>query len=437
MALKVHFIALLTLLAPLMGETGGEAGLLSAQRHAVYSDDIASLQVVAGVRWQEMPVIRLGGREAVNISFDDLSHAYRRFSYTITHLEADWTPSEGVFTSDYLAGFQSGLTIDNCEESVNTLQNYTHYSLQIPNDRCRLTMSGNYRVDIKDDNEDTPMMTVYFMVSEDAVKGGLSYTANTDIDVRKSHHQVELTVDYSTLRATDARRQFKGYVLQNGRWDNARWLPEAPRISNRTLEWVHCKDLIFEAGNEYHKFEMLDIHRNSLNVENNVWDGEQWHTVLWPDEPRSSYVYDETAKGSFYIRNTDNYENNTTSEYVLVHFLLKSKPLPYRLFVNGTWTNGRFLPQYEMQYDDEKKMYEAIVPLKYGYYSYQYLMFKDGDVIEGDIKDNESAGLNTVEPIIPPTEGSFYETRNTYNTLIYYRGTSDRADRLVGAFQTR
>lgn len=404
-----------------------------AQRHIVFSDEIASLQVVAGLRWQEMPIIKLRGRERINISFDDLSHTYRRFTYSVTHLEADWTPSDGLFTSDYLAGFQDGLTIEDFDESINTTQNYTHYRLSLPNEQCRFTMSGNYRVDIKDDNDDErPMLSVFFMVNEDAVNVGLACSDNTDIDVRKSHQQVDVSVDYSPLRATDPRRQIKGYVVQNGRWDNARIMPEAPRISQRLLEWVHCRDFIFEAGNEYHKFEILDVHRNSLNVENNAWDGEEWHTILWPDYNRPSYVYDEVPKGAFFIRNSDNRESDITSEYVNVHFILKSDPLPYRLFVNGTWTNDRFLPKYEMFYDIDRKVYEAVVPLKYGYYSYQYLMLPDGEIVEGDVRYNEKVGCNTTEPLIPPTEGSYYQTRNTYNALIYYRGTNDRADRLVG-----
>ena len=51
---------------------------VQAQRHEVYSPDIASLQVVAGTRWMELPVIQLGGSEVVNIGFDDLTHEYRQ-----------------------------------------------------------------------------------------------------------------------------------------------------------------------------------------------------------------------------------------------------------------------------------------------------------------------------------------------------------------------
>lgn len=426
---KSYIIALLSVLLPLTSGGKWEAGLLRAQRNVILSDEVASLQVVAGTRWQELPVIRLNGNEAINVSFDWLSHEYRRLSYKIVHLEADFTPSEDVFTSDFLEGFDSGLTIDNYQQSINTLQDYTHYQLQIPNEHCRLTMSGNYRLDIiDDDNDETVVASAFFMVNENTVTASMLMTPNTDIDFRHSHQQIELSVDYSALHAVDARRQIKGYVLQNRRWDNAVTLPPATRMSQRLLEWTHCKDLIFDGGNEYHKFEILDIHRNSMNVESNVWENEQWHTILWPDYNRPSYVYDETAQGAFYIRNSDNSENDITSEYVQVHFLLQSPPLQQRLFVNGEWTNDRFLPQYEMHYDSARKVYEAIVPLKYGYYSYQYLML-DSNAITDD-------GTNTVAPSIPPTEGSFYETRNRYDALIYYRGTNDRADRLVGCFST-
>ncbi len=430
MSRTLYYIALLfILLSPTGGGKWG-AGLLCAQRHIAYTDQIASLQVVAGTRWQQMPIIRLNGNEPINISFDWLSHSYRRLSYTVTHLEADFTPSDAVFTSDYLEGFENGLTIDDYQQSINTLQNYTHYRLQIPNDKCRLTMSGNYRLDITDDENDGEVLaSVFFMVNEAKVTPTMEMTVNTDIDVRHSHQQIELAVDYTTLNATDVRRQVKGYILQNRRWDNVRTLPEASRVSPRQMEWTHCRDLIFDAGNEYHKFEILDIHRNSMNVENNVWDGKDWHTMLWADYNRPSYVYDETANGAFYIRNSDNIENDISSEYVLVHFTLQSPLLPNRLFVNGDWTYDRFLPQYEMHYDKDRKMYEGIVPLKYGYYSYQYLMLKEGQYDE--------EGTNNTAPSIPPTEGSFYETRNTYNALIYYRGTNDRADRLVGVATTK
>jgi hypothetical protein len=39
------------------------------------------------------------------------------------------------------------------------------------------------------------------------------------------------------------------------------------------------------------------------------WDGSDYQVKVMTDSPRPNYVYDEAAKGSFYIRNSDNVEN--------------------------------------------------------------------------------------------------------------------------------
>jgi hypothetical protein len=140
---------------------------ISAQRNEIFSARIASLQVVAGDDWLSPPVINLGAETPMNIAFDDLTHEYHRYTYRIQHCEADWTPSEGIFASDYIDGFAEGNTIDNSEESVNTNVLYTHYSLQIPNERCSIKMSGNYQVTVFDENNnDEKMFTACFMVVE-------------------------------------------------------------------------------------------------------------------------------------------------------------------------------------------------------------------------------------------------------------------------------
>src|SRR3712207_5715889 len=114
-----------------------------AQRHEILLPHIASLQVVAGDDWMSMPVISLDGHTPIHISFDDLTHEYHRYSYRLEHCEADWTVSDQLFESDYCVGFASGNTIDDFRESQGTNELYTHYHLQIPNDRCRPKMSGN------------------------------------------------------------------------------------------------------------------------------------------------------------------------------------------------------------------------------------------------------------------------------------------------------
>lgn len=391
-----------------------------AQRHEIYSPAIASLQVVAGTRWMDMPVVQLGGHEVINIGFDDLTHEYRRYVYTVEHCEADWTPSEELFSSEYVSGFAEGNTIDDIEESLNTNVLYTHYRLQIPNRQCRLKMSGNYRLTVYDENDDnTPVLQACFMVCEGSMSVGLKATANTDIDVNHRHQQVDMQLHLNNHVVTSPEEQIRTVVLQNGRWDNARVNPKYQYNKLSSLEWTHCSDLIFSAGNEYRKFEVLDVDRPSMGIDRLRWDGENVHAYLFVDEPRRNYVYDEDANGAFYIRNSDNYENDRLSDYVLVHYTLKcEQPVAGRVFLNANWTYDRFDPQYEMHYNDELRQYEAVVMQKLGYYSYQYLMV--------DHRGN---------CITMPTEGDFFQTENTYQALVYYRARGERTDRLV-AYQS-
>ena len=56
------------------------SGSANAQNHIIKSNNIASLQVVAGNNWLSMPVIKLNGTDPINVSFDDLTHQYRRYA---------------------------------------------------------------------------------------------------------------------------------------------------------------------------------------------------------------------------------------------------------------------------------------------------------------------------------------------------------------------
>ncbi len=393
---------------------------ISAQRNEIYDRGIASLQVVAGQQWLSLPIIKLGSHgpnERINISFDDLTHTYHRYVYRIEHCEADWTVSDQLFSSDYIEGFQDGNTIDDIVESINTNTLYTHYSLQIPNEQCSLKMSGNYKLTVYDENDgNRPMFTACFMVIEPAMGVALDVTTNTDIDINKAHQQVSMQVNYGGINVTDPMSQIKTVIMQNRRWDNAKVNPRPQYIMPDGLKWEHNRDLIFQAGNEYHKYEILDVDHPSMGIDRIVWDGNDYQVYPYVCTPRPNYLYDEDANGAFYIRNSDNIENDISSEYVYVHYTLKT---PQRfagdIYVNGAWTNDQFTPEYLMTYDEINKCYTATIRQKQGYYSYQYVL----------------VDVNGVSQAVP-SEGSFYQTENKYQALVYYRGRGERTDRLVG-----
>lgn len=387
----------------------------NAQNNVIKSGNIASLNVVAGEDWLSPPIINLNGSEQINVSFDDLTHEHRRYAYKIEHCEADWTVSTDIFESDFCDGFADANIIDDIEESINTNVLYTHYSFCIPNEQCRLKLSGNYRVSVYDENTNDTVLAACFMVVNPLMNVSISATSNTDIDTNKSHQQVAMSVGYGDVRITNPNKEIKTVVLQNMYWGDARRNVASQFVSNNGIRWEHNIALIFNGGNEYHKFEILDVTHPTLGIENVWWDGDEYHAQIWTDFPRRNYTYDEDANGAFYIRNSDNIENNRISEYVQVQFRLKTTRQPYDIYIDGVWTNGELSPKYLMYYNEQNEQYEATLMLKQGYYSYRYISFDDNGCLK---------------PVV--TEGNFFQTENIYQALIYYRGIGQRTDQLVG-----
>lgn len=390
-----------------------------AQRNEIFASNIATLQVVANDDWQNpLPVISLDGLnkdEKVNISFDELSHLYHRYSYIIEHCEADWSPSQELIESDYIDGFASGNTIDEYDQSINTNTQYTHYTLTIPNDRCRPKISGNYTVTVIDEDQDNAqILKACFMITDQTMKSEMTQTSNTDIDINKSHQQITMRLGFGSNRVLSPSTQIKTVVLQNGRWDNAVKNASPQYIMKDGVVWDHNRKLIFNGGNEYRKFETLDPTHTTMGLERVGWDGKAYHAWIFTDEPRANYLYDEDANGAFCIRNSDNDGNDTKSEYILTHFTLKTSRQHGDVFIDGSLTQNSLDNKFRMTWNENDGLYEAVVPLKQGYYNYQYLARN----VDGSVT-------------FLPSEGDFYQTENSYQLLVYFRGQGERTDRLV------
>ena len=115
------------------------------------------------------------------------------------------------------------------------------------------------------------------------------------------------------------------------------------------------------------------------------------------------------------MRRSGSDDEDTEAEYVVVHFTLKSPRLPGGdVYVSGQWDNGFPDPRCLMRYDERLGAYEVGVPLKQGYYNYQFLQL-------------DSNGRGRTER----TDGNFYETENEYVILVYHRPQGERYDALV------
>lgn len=396
-----QFVILATLLFSTLTGTAG---------NRIYVENVRSLTSMVNGDWMNRPVMELGSDDKLRIGFDELSHDYHRFVYRLEHCEADWTASDDLFESDWLEGFNDN-PIDDYQNSINTTVMYTHYTLTIPNERCRLKMSGNYRLTVMDEDQDNErVLEVEFYVVEPLMSVGLNVTTNTDVDHNQSHQQLSMSVKYNGLRVNNVDEEICTVVMQNWREDKSRHNIHPNFTNGLGLTWEHNKALIFDAGNEFHKFEMLDVSHTTMGLDRMEWNGKNYEAWPFTATVRRNYLTDVAAKGAFVIRNSDNREVDYTCDYVWVNYELA---VPYEgdIYISGLWTIDNDREYYRMTYDPQTETYKARIMQKQGYYSYQFL---DGN---GNI---------------PSSEGSFFQTGNQYQVMIYYKGTGARTWRLVG-----
>lgn len=388
-----------------------------AQLPHINLDRIHSLQILVNNIQTNFPSIILGDKDHLQVSFDDMTKEYHRYVYKVEHCDFNWNVSTRIFESDYLQGSDTEIPIENYHESLNTTVAYTHYSFNFPNNRMAVSLSGNYRIRIFDDDDDKEVCSICFFVVEPKVNVNATVTTNTDIDWNQKNQQIKVYVNSQSLNSHDPSREIKIVVYQNGRWDNAVLDPTADYYTPSDIRWEHNNKLIFNGGNEFRKFEMTNLKFGLMGIDNISWFRPYYHATLFENKDRKNYVYDEDKDGLYYISATDRTDDNYECDYVLVHFFLKHVPeTSGSFYINGALSNWSFSPEYKMQYNPANMGYEATLLLKEGYYNYQYLF----------LPNNNNMGLTE------QAEGNFYQTENEYTILVYYSQRGARYDRLVG-----
>ncbi len=394
-------------------------------RTMALSPEIYTVQVNLNDDSNRRPIMSLNTREYIHIDFDRISdNSSNRLRYKIIHCDAEWRASEDISDIDYLDGFNDNL-IDDYAVSLNTTVEYTHFSLNIPNRDVTFKISGNYVVQVyEEDNEDNILLNACFSVLDSQVNVAVNTSANTDIDTNRSHQQVSLIVSHSGFNIRDPFEELKLYVRQNNRLDNMRRVSKPSSIMAGKLVYEHLRELIFQAGNEYRRFETASYRYNGMNVGHIEYNRPYYSMYIVPDMLRlNGYRYDQDQNGRFFIRNAEATTCSTTeADYFYTNFSLPmAEPLLDDIYINGDFTDNTFAEKYRMVYDYDTREYKLSLLLKQGLYNYQYLV--------------QSGKTLTTSGI----EGDYYEAENEYSAFVYYRPASQRYDALVGwsSVQTR
>lgn len=383
-----------------------------AQWAGTSSELMGTMRAVLNEDWMQIPVMRMESDDMLEFSFDWMSHRYTRFTYRITHCDAYWKPSN-LIESDWLDGFNDQ-PIDDYENSLNTTFEYTHYRLSIPNEEVSLKLSGNYMLQIMLDDEQVAFFR--FAVTEQAAGIGASVSGNTDIDTNLSHQQMELTVTYPGLRVTDPNRELVTAVMQNRNMAGAVYPTRPQHVQGSSITFSHDRDLIFDAGSEYRRFEITDMYDYQMNVDKVTFHDPYFHATLLEGQRHHAYTYDEDHNGRYLVRCSGSGDSDTEADYLFMHFSLRSEPMRGgKLYLDGDFTHGELTKRWEMEYNQLTGTYQQTALLKMGSYDYRYVWVPDGE------KSGQTG----------PTEGNCHETENEYQVFVYYRPRGSRYDRLV------
>jgi len=360
------------------------------------------------------PMFRMG--EYFNLEFDDLLAQGSDYYYKIKHCNADWTPSDLRIT-EYLKGFDN-LRISNFENSFNTLQNYMHYKFTLPNSNTSFLISGNYIIEILDDDGNLMFSRKVIIYQEELTVGVTVKRTrnNATIDTKQN---VSIVIDYNVENYNNPKENFKVAILQNGRFDNSITnVPPQYTLGNQFI-YNYDNEIQFFGGNEFLYFDNSNITQVNNNVAR-VTTGELYGTYLYPLPPRGlrQYSFYEDVNGAFLPRNKFRSNGSTEADYAWVYFNLPTTEYVGKdVYIVGMVDNYLLTDANKLEYDAKEKAYKKAVFLKQGYTSYLYNLV--------DTKTNQIDFENSVD-------GNFYQTENDYQVIVYYRGIVDRSDRVIG-----
>ncbi len=371
------------------------------------------------------------GTDAANtlhISFDEMSHDVHFYTYTVEHMNAEWTASSGLLSSEYLTGFTTQ-DITAYEHSLNTSRSYTHYEFVFPNSDMHLTKSGNYRLIVYEDgNRDKCVAEVDFCVVEPLVRMEGKVRSNTDIEFNGRYQQVDVEVVTSALGVKDPN-ELSVLVRQNNRTDNQVWLTRPTFMEHNRMRYINNRALVFEGGNEYHHFDAFSAYYAGTGIDRVFFQNGDYHAVLFANEiTTGQYIHEFDSDGRFIVNAERTSYPDTEAEYMWVHWTLPAEQPWFdgALYVGGDLFNNEMKLSNRMQYDAEAKCYWLTALVKQGGYDFQYWFVPKEE--RSNVQGTKEQNKTTTQRV----DGSYWQTENEYTVYVYWRPFSARYDRLVG-----
>ena len=384
---------------------------LNAQKTA--PPNIKSIQFQSLNKTTFNHIIPLGN--TIELNFDDLDGDQKEYYYKIQLMTHDWRESN-LIANQYINGFQSNVIFD-VENSFNTFQNYTHYTVQFPNQNTKITKSGNYLLSILDDVGDV-VFTRRFTLYENIAIVGVSASRSRNTKNMDKEQTVQFLVNHSRLQINNPSQEIHVAILQNENWKTAITKIQPQFYKPNQLVYNYIKKTNFWGGNEYLFFDNKNIRNASVSIARSERK-EIVHNYLYPYINRGlkSYSYNPDINGQFVIRNIEATNPKTEADYAMMYFSLKTgKEIENKeVYVYGAFNNFNLTEENKMNFDPLTNQYKVNFLLKQGFYNYTFV-------------------TKSAENLISESEirGNFSQTENMYTVIVYHKAFGSLFDRVIG-----
>lgn len=382
----------------------------------IFAQQINGIQLFNPDTNDETPII--SPDQQLILKFDDLSNSSTIYRYTIKHLDRNWQ-DDGLFFTEYAKGTPYGL-VDNLQYSFNTLQKYTHYELTFPNEKIYPIISGNFEIIIYKNSPEKPIIKKRFCIVENKNSILINISRFFDKNNPKINQRIEIQANAPSLSANISTISLS--IIQNNNWNNSLTNLKPSSVTGSNILFQQPK-LAFAGNNEFFFFDNKNINQPYDMIANTEILNEENHTYLFPVWVNlSDYLYQPDVNGAFYFRRNDmGTERNADREadYSWVHFTLPIQPMEKNIFVLGQFNDYTPSPEYQMYYNEKSKAYEAKIYLKQGFYNYLFAL-----------QDHDTIDFNKIN-------GNFWQTKNLYQALLYYRPFGKNYDAILSYGELR
>lgn len=363
-----------------------------------------------------VPIFELGS--SFSFQFDDLFANEANYYFEVIHCDYNWRQTE-IPKTDYISGLDNQRIMDY-SNSFNTLQIYSHYRISFPNQfLTQLRLSGNYMLRILNEDREVVFSRKFILYEDHA-----TVTAQVKRSRNLSNIDYKQNLDFAILSNDivfqTPLQNVKVLLLQNGNFNTAiKNIVPQYTIGNQ-LVYKYDKETQFWGGNEFLYFENKDIRAANNNVGRIGSNNDIYNAYLYTNAARGNQIYTlyQDVNGNFVVKNINGSNNDIEADYAWVYFTLSAPAfrLNKDIYITGMFNNYSLSPEYKMDYNSDKGVFEKAVMIKQGFTNFQYTVADKKGVI-----DYENA-----------IDGNFYQTENEYTILVYYKEATDRYQRVIG-----